>query len=127
MFRWRYSPPPWPGTIGLPANHRRHVQGIAWVMKPYGVGLVALVCGAIVWLASYDRNVFSTGSRYRRVMLYLGSRSYSLYLAHLVVFLTIRDLFRQFGQDSLTLRVRPFILQPSSSWRQSLYPAGRRN
>ena len=67
-------------------------------MKPYGLGLVALVCRAIVWLASYDSNVFSTGSRYRRVMLYLGSRSYSLYLAHLVVFLTTRDLFRQFGQ-----------------------------
>lgn len=99
VFRWRYLT----SALGLALLAclpiiAANVQGIAWVMKPYGVGLVALVCGAIVWLASYDRNVFSTGSRYRRVMLYLGSRSYSLYLAHLVVFLTTRDLFRQFGQ-----------------------------
>jgi len=75
------------------------VQGIGGYMKPYGVGLVALFCAAIVWLASYDRNTFSIGSRYQRVMLYLGSRSYSLYLAHLVVFLTSRDLFGEFGQE----------------------------
>ncbi|MBP6700663.1 MAG: acyltransferase [Halioglobus sp.] len=75
------------------------VQGIGGYMKPYGVGLVALFCAAIVWLASYDRNTFSIGPRYQRVMLYLGSRSYSLYLAHLIVFLTSRDLFGAFGQD----------------------------
>lgn len=75
-----------------------HVQGIAWQMKPWGVALVALLCAAIVWLASYDRNVFSLGRRYRRAMLYLGSRSYSLYLCHLVAYLGTRDLFAQFGQ-----------------------------
>jgi peptidoglycan/LPS O-acetylase OafA/YrhL len=35
-------------------------------------------------------------------MLYLGSRSYSLYLSHLVVFLASRDLFGQFGQELAT-------------------------
>ncbi len=78
------------------------VQGIGGYMKPYGVGLVALICAAIVWLASYDRNIFSIGPRYRRLMLYLGSRSYSLYLSHLVVFLASRDLFGQFGQELAT-------------------------
>ncbi len=78
------------------------VQGIGGYMKPYGVGLVALFCAAIVWLASYDRNIFSIGPRYRRLMLYLGSRSYSLYLSHLVVFLASRDLFGQFGQELAT-------------------------
>lgn len=78
------------------------IQGIGGYMKPYGVGLVALFCAAIVWLASYDRNVFVIGPRYRRVMLYLGSRSYSLYLSHLVVFLSSRDLFAQFGQELAT-------------------------
>ncbi len=75
-----------------------NIQGIGPNMKPYGVAVVALICAAIVWLASYDRDVFAIGRRYRRIMLYLGSRSYSLYLSHLVVFLTVRDLFGQFGQ-----------------------------
>ena len=68
-------------------------------MKPYGVAVVALICAAIVWLASYDRDVFALGGRYRRTMLYLGSRSYSLYLSHLVVYLGTRDLLGYFGQD----------------------------
>tara|TARA_R110001599_G_scaffold353463_1_gene593083 strand:- start:134740 stop:135915 length:1176 start_codon:yes stop_codon:yes gene_type:complete len=75
-----------------------NIQGISTAMKPYGVAVVALVCAAIVWLASYDRNVFTIGRRYRRIMLYLGSRSYSLYLAHLVMYLGTRDLLGYFGQ-----------------------------
>ena len=74
-----------------------NIQGIGPNMKPYGVAVVALICAAIVWLASYDRDVFAIGRRYRRVMLYFGSRSYSLYLSHLVAYLCVRDLFDQFG------------------------------
>jgi peptidoglycan/LPS O-acetylase OafA/YrhL len=73
-------------------------QGIATVMKPYGVALVAVICAAIVWLASHDRNVFSVGHLYQRVMLYIGSRSYSLYLSHLVVYMSTRDLLGYFGE-----------------------------
>jgi peptidoglycan/LPS O-acetylase OafA/YrhL len=74
-----------------------NIQGISTIMKPYGVGLVAMLCAALVWLASYDRNVFSIGRLYQRTMLYLGSRSYSLYLSHLVIFLGTRDLLGYFG------------------------------
>lgn len=76
-----------------------NIQGLTTGMKPYGVAVVALICAAIVWLASYDRDVFALGGRYRRTMLYLGSRSYSLYLSHLVVYLGTRDLLGYFGQD----------------------------
>jgi len=62
------------------------------------VALVAMLCAAIVWLASYDRNVFSVGRLYQRTMLYIGSRSYSLYLSHLVVYLGTRDLLGYFGK-----------------------------
>ena len=72
-------------------------QGIGTMMKPYGVALVAMLCAAIVWLASYDRNVFSVGRLYQRTMLYIGSRSYALYLSHLVVYLGTRDLLGYFG------------------------------
>jgi len=99
LFRHRHTAP----AIGLvllillPAIASA-TQGIGTMMKPYGVALVALVCAAIVWLASYDRNAFSIGGHYRRVMLYLGSRSYALYLSHLVVYLTTRDVLGQYEQ-----------------------------
>jgi len=74
-----------------------NIQGIGPNMQAYGVAVVALICAVIVWLASYDRDVFALGRRYRRLMLYFGSRSYSLYLSHLVVYLCLRDLFGHFG------------------------------
>lgn len=84
------------------------IQGIGPNMQPYGVGVVALLGAAIVWLASYDRNLFATGDRYRRLMLYFGSRSYSLYLSHLVAYLVVRDLFGQFG-GSLAATLGPLL------------------
>jgi peptidoglycan/LPS O-acetylase OafA/YrhL len=85
-----------------------NIQGIGPDMQPYGVGVVALICAAIVWLASYDGNVFAIGRRYRRLMLYFGSRSYSLYLSHLVVYLCLRDLFSHFG-GSLAAMLGPVL------------------
>lgn len=73
-----------------------NIQGIGPAMQPYGVAVVALLCAIIVWLASYDGNLFAIGTSYRKLMLYLGSRSYALYLSHLVVYMTIRDLFNPF-------------------------------
>lgn len=74
-----------------------NIQGVGQYMAPYGVAVVALICALIVWLASFNGKLFSLGMRYEKFMLYLGSRSYSLYLAHLVVYMTARDLFSQFG------------------------------
>lgn len=76
-----------------------NIQGIGQDMAPYGVAVVAQICALIVWLASYNGKLFSLGRRHEQFMLYLGSRSYSLYLSHLVVYLTTRDLFSQFGND----------------------------
>ena len=100
IFRQRYVPQVC-GFILLAALPylAANIQGIGGYMKPYGVALVALVCAIIVWLASYDRDAFSIGNRYRRVMLYLGSRSYSLYLCHFVIYLIVQALFELFGED----------------------------
>jgi peptidoglycan/LPS O-acetylase OafA/YrhL len=52
----------------------------------FGVGLIAFLGAILVWLASYDLNLFNRWGYLRALMLYLGARSYSLYLSHLVVF-----------------------------------------
>jgi peptidoglycan/LPS O-acetylase OafA/YrhL len=75
------------------------VQGIGYDMKPYGVALVALMCATLVWLASLERGAFQFGSAIERVMLWFASRSYSMYLVHLIVFLTVRDGFAAAGFD----------------------------
>jgi len=57
--------------------------------KSYATGLVALVCAYIVLVASYDFACLDKAGVLHRTMLYLGSRSYSLYVTHYILFTTI--------------------------------------
>jgi len=52
---------------------------------PYWLGALAAVAAIPVWLAAADRNVFSAGPLQRPV-LWLGSRSYALYLCHMPIY-----------------------------------------
>jgi peptidoglycan/LPS O-acetylase OafA/YrhL len=76
----------------------------------FQVGLVALVSAVLVFLASYDRDYLCPDGLPKRVLLWVGSRSYGLYLIHIPAFYLTREIwFRieppgtQFG-GSFTLR-----------------------
>lgn len=71
------------------------VQGFGKEMEIYGVGLVALISAALVFIATQDSTCFSNCRLYRNVMLYIGSRSYSLYITHLIIFEIVRNLYRR--------------------------------
>ncbi len=57
------------------------------------VGLVALLGGVLVWVASYDRDYLAAGLLPRRLMLWLGSRSYGIYLIHIPAFAASREIW----------------------------------
>lgn len=50
----------------------------------FSVGLTAVVSGILVFIASYNGGVFSGNILFRSVCDYIGSRSYSIYLTHVV-------------------------------------------
>jgi peptidoglycan/LPS O-acetylase OafA/YrhL len=75
------------------------ILGMGPQMRPYGVAVVALLCAGIVLLAIPDQGAYALGRRYRAAMLYLGSRSYALYLCHLVIYKALRDLSRHYLPD----------------------------
>lgn len=51
---------------------------------PYAMGVTALLCAMLTWIASYDRR-YLTGNRFvRSLALYIGSRSYAIYLTHML-------------------------------------------
>ncbi len=58
------------------------VLGASALNLPPATGLVALVSGALVWLARFDRGFIVPRSNLDPVLLWIGSRSYSLYLVH---------------------------------------------
>lgn len=58
----------------------------------FEISLVALLSFFLVWLASYDLGLFCRARWLRAVMLWLGSRSYAIYLIHVPVYLLMREL-----------------------------------
>ncbi len=61
---------------------------------PFELGCIAEVGALLVWLAAADRDLFHAGPLQPAVM-WLGSRSYALYLCHVPIFQCASELSRQ--------------------------------
>lgn len=57
------------------------------------LGLVALTAAALVFFVSYDRNIFFDEGIVKRMGLWVGSRSYALYLTHIPAYLLTREIW----------------------------------
>ncbi|SEC04832.1 Peptidoglycan/LPS O-acetylase OafA/YrhL, contains acyltransferase and SGNH-hydrolase domains [Rhizobiales bacterium GAS191] len=57
------------------------------------VGLIALLSAALVLIASYNRDYLWRDGTGKRVMLWIGSRSYGLYLIHIPAFFFTREIW----------------------------------
>lgn len=61
-------------------------------IAPFAMGLVALVSAALVFLASYNKNWLLNFGIIRSALLWVGGRSYALYLIQAVAFYTCKPL-----------------------------------
>jgi peptidoglycan/LPS O-acetylase OafA/YrhL len=57
------------------------------------VGLVALISAAMVLIASYDQDYLFPDGFIKRVFLWIGTRSYGLYLIHIPVYFATREIW----------------------------------
>ena len=62
-------------------------------LTDHAIGLIALLSGVLVLMASYDRDMLLPAGRLQAVLLWIGARSYALYLIHIPVFFATRELF----------------------------------
>lgn len=69
----------------------------AIAVNPCSTGIVALVSGALVLIASYDRDYLLRPSRLKRVAVWVGTRSYSIYLTHTLVRALVLEVKRTYG------------------------------
>jgi peptidoglycan/LPS O-acetylase OafA/YrhL len=60
-------------------------------------GLVAIISGVLVLMASYDHNYILRPSRFKTAMVWLGSRSYSIYLIHATCYAFSIELAESIG------------------------------
>lgn len=70
-------------------------------LAPWRFSLLALLATLLVWLAAADRDDLLPAGPLRQGMLWIGSRSYALYLCHIPAFYASRELwFRLLPPDS---------------------------
>jgi len=88
---------------------------LAWLpIQPlyHRVGMISLVSACLVAVASIDANIITRIAR--PVLLYVGSRSYSWYLAHVPIFLFIREsTLRLLPRDAMNDQLLPLIIATS--------------
>ncbi|WP_417663240.1 acyltransferase family protein [Pseudomonas sp.] len=56
------------------------------------IGLIAVLATVLVWLASYGRGYLWPTGMVQRLMMWLGARSYAIYLIHIPVYFFTREL-----------------------------------
>ncbi|MET0808568.1 MAG: acyltransferase [Pseudoxanthomonas sp.] len=55
------------------------------------IGLIAILCVTLVWLGSYGRGYICSAGWLKTVLLWIGSRSYAIYLIHIPVYFFVRE------------------------------------
>lgn len=59
----------------------------------FDTGLLALLCAGLVYIASYDDQLIVPVPYLRPVLLWIGSRSFAIYLTHFLSYLLTREIF----------------------------------
>ena len=80
-------------------------------LTAYAISVIALLSGLLVLMASYNRDLLLPPGRLRALLLWLGARSYGLYLIHVPVFFATRELFyRAYPEPVADPRLAPAYL-----------------
>jgi peptidoglycan/LPS O-acetylase OafA/YrhL len=77
----------------------------------FRISAIALLSVVLVWLASYDRDYLLPDGRCKRWLVWIGARSYAIYLIHVPVYFLLRELcFRLSGPHGTPLRPPAWLL-----------------
>ncbi|QXI12001.1 acyltransferase family protein [Pseudomonas zeae] len=63
-----------------------------FTFAPYRIGSIAVLGALLVWIASYNRDYLMPAGAVQRVLAWVGSRSYGMYLIHIPAYQLVREL-----------------------------------
>ena len=84
---------PWVGVLALVALS----LGLSFMATErfnfanYRIGVIAMLCAVLVWIASYNRDYLMPRGVFKNLMTWVGSRSYGIYLIHIPAYLLVRE------------------------------------
>ncbi|MHC8369405.1 acyltransferase family protein [Pseudomonas sp. MDT1-85] len=90
---------PWSGPlmlIGVAAG-LSVLAGPLFNLASYRTGAHALLCAALVWIASYNRDYLLPKGKLKQILVWLGARSYGIYLIHIPAFFVVREGWFRFA------------------------------
>ncbi len=64
------------------------------------VSMITLISILLVFIASYDKDYLLKKGRLKQVLLWVGSRSYAIYLIHIPVFYITREIWFRIGEPA---------------------------
>ena len=67
----------------------------------YRIGVIALLCALLVWIASYNRDYLMPRGLFKNLMTWVGSRSYGIYLIHIPAYLLVREVIFRLQEANL--------------------------
>jgi peptidoglycan/LPS O-acetylase OafA/YrhL len=67
----------------------------------FNTGLLAVICAITVFIGSFDKGYTFPDCQLKKVLIYVGTRSYALYLAHNPSYFATREIFRRIYPDAV--------------------------
>ncbi|MGA3801208.1 acyltransferase family protein [Pseudomonas fluorescens] len=98
-LRWepKFLRRPWAGVAALIAVSLllSFMATDRFTFTSYRIGVIAVLCALLVWIASYNRDYLLPRGVLKNLMTWVGSRSYGIYLIHIPAYLLVREfIFR---------------------------------
>lgn len=105
-FLWRLGPVRWllPLLLLAVLAVLSSADMGAWRFR---ISAIAAVSAVLVWLASYNENYLLADGRLKQLMVWIGARSYAIYLIHVPVYFLLRELNFQWNARTGSITTWP--------------------
>lgn len=74
-----------------------------WRNFKYFVGVIAVLVNVLVLVASFEKGFLVPGAVFERVFVWVGERTYAIYLIHIPVYYAVKEFWYRFGGESYTV------------------------
>ncbi len=91
-------------AVGVPLIFITMLASYAASIVQFPLGMIAILSAFLVWLSSYDKNYICRDGFLKKTFLWIGARSYALYLIHQPVYLSLHEVW---------FRTHPMGIHPS--------------
>ncbi|MGA5483800.1 acyltransferase family protein [Pseudomonas siliginis] len=72
-----------------------------FTLASFRIGSIAVLSALLLWIASYNCDYLMPAGRLQRLLAWIGSRSYGIYLIHIPAYLLVRELIFRLQSSGL--------------------------